>query len=154
MIRRRAQIKRSAVTRQLSWMAKTGTQLRSSLTKSCTCAQGHKHDSRMEAGTCDDLHLLERAGRVQNIQRQVTHQLYARADGGWCSCMGELPGGSKWCRIYAPRLDFEFDELVSGGVWAHIYADTKGWVNRHSGQYVAYKLFAALHEQEIRLYKK
>ena len=43
--------------------------------RSCTCHQGHLHDSRFEAGYCDDLHLLQRAGEIKGIKNQVTYDL-------------------------------------------------------------------------------
>ena len=37
-----------------------------------TCSQGHSHDSRAEAGYCDELHALLRAGEIQEIKQQKT----------------------------------------------------------------------------------
>lgn len=38
--------------------------------KSCRCHQGHQHDSRYEAGYCDQLYILKQAGDVQEIEIQ------------------------------------------------------------------------------------
>lgn len=34
------------------------------------CAAGHLHDSKMEAGRCDDLHVLQAAGRIERLTQQ------------------------------------------------------------------------------------
>lgn len=34
------------------------------------CASGHLHDSRMEAGRCDDLMALQAAGRINQLEQQ------------------------------------------------------------------------------------
>jgi len=41
------------------------------------CAQGEKHQSKLEAGRCDELHLLQKAGEISNLRAhpQVTYRL-------------------------------------------------------------------------------
>jgi len=34
------------------------------------CGAGHMHDSKKEAGRCDELRLLERAGQIQRLEQQ------------------------------------------------------------------------------------
>jgi hypothetical protein len=177
MIRRRASIKRSPIKpnpigARLLWLSrqsdqtvaepKSGVALRSSLVESCTCSQGHLHDSRLEARTCDDLHLLERGGQIREIERQITHGLYVGEGVSACTCSrpkGEpMPKGLE--KIYSPRLDFQFLEAFTNDtphgppIWLLVYADAKGWSDRRSAQFLAYKLFAAIHGQAIRLYKR
>lgn len=38
--------------------------------KKAPCHQGHTHDSGREAKRCNDLHLLQRAGQIANLQIQ------------------------------------------------------------------------------------
>jgi DNA-binding sugar fermentation-stimulating protein len=44
---------------------------------SCTCSQGHIHDSRLEARHCYSLHLMKKArgSTISTIERQVTFRL-------------------------------------------------------------------------------
>ena len=35
-----------------------------------TCAAGHLHDSKMEAGRCNDLHALEEQGAITHLDQQ------------------------------------------------------------------------------------
>lgn len=42
---------------------------------SCTCNQGHLHDSRGEASYCNDLELLKKAGEIKGYENQVTFDL-------------------------------------------------------------------------------
>ena len=34
------------------------------------CEHGHTHDSKMEAKRCDELHVLQRAGRIERLEQQ------------------------------------------------------------------------------------
>jgi hypothetical protein len=38
--------------------------------KKCQCAAGHTHDSKAEAKRCNDLHLLQRAGKIAGLEQQ------------------------------------------------------------------------------------
>lgn len=38
--------------------------------KKAQCAHGHTHDSQREARRCDELHLLERAGEIEGLERE------------------------------------------------------------------------------------
>ena len=42
---------------------------------SCKCHQGHIHDSAGEAGYCDELTLLVKAGELRSYESQVTFDL-------------------------------------------------------------------------------
>jgi len=43
--------------------------------RSCRCGQGHIHHSRFEAGYCDQLELLRRAGEIKSYRTQVRYDL-------------------------------------------------------------------------------
>lgn len=47
--------------------------------KKSECAHGHTHDSGREAKRCNDLHILQRAGHIFNLQQQ--HQFWFVIDG-------------------------------------------------------------------------
>jgi len=38
--------------------------------KKSLCRQNHKHDSIKEASRCNDLHLLEKAGKIKRLKQQ------------------------------------------------------------------------------------
>lgn len=38
--------------------------------KKATCRNGHVHASKREAGRCDELHLLLRAGEIEDLEQQ------------------------------------------------------------------------------------
>lgn len=38
--------------------------------KKCECGVGHVHDSKAEARRCNELHLLQRAGKIAGLQQQ------------------------------------------------------------------------------------
>jgi hypothetical protein len=40
------------------------------------CANGHSHPSRGEAKRCDDLHLLQKAGEISRLEREVPFPVY------------------------------------------------------------------------------
>ena len=72
-------------------------------------------DSKLEAGRADDLYLMEKAGKIRNLQYQIKFTL----------C--ENPKITYTC-------DFtyqEFDPLtLSGGMWKDVYEDSKGVLTR------------------------
>ena len=43
--------------------------------KKCECRQGHLHDSRKEAARCNELHLLQRAGEISDLETQKSYVL-------------------------------------------------------------------------------
>ena len=43
--------------------------------KKCECRQGHLHDSRKEAARCNELHLLQRAGEISDLEAQKSYVL-------------------------------------------------------------------------------
>jgi len=42
------------------------------------CRQGHKHDSSKEAGRCNELNLLEKAGAIKWLKQQPVFTLQAK----------------------------------------------------------------------------
>jgi len=42
---------------------------------SCTCGQGHLHDSRGEAAYCDQLDMLKKAGEIKDYTTQKSFEL-------------------------------------------------------------------------------
>ena len=38
--------------------------------RKCACNQGHTHDSKKEAQRCNELAILERAGKIQELETQ------------------------------------------------------------------------------------
>lgn len=71
---------------------------------------GVKHASKREAKRWRDLTLLQEAGRVRNLKRQVPFAIKA-------------PSGYTICKYIA---DFTFDEY-EGGTWTPIVEDAKGY---------------------------
>lgn len=43
--------------------------------KKANCANGHTHDSKKEATRCNELHLMQRAGRISELKIQVPFEL-------------------------------------------------------------------------------
>lgn len=39
------------------------------------CLHGHTHDSKKEAVRCNELHLLQKAGNISNLETQVKYEL-------------------------------------------------------------------------------
>ena len=122
---------------------------------------GESFASGLESRVTASLRLLERAGQIRNLQREVTHQLYVGQGDSCCACQLAAPGLALFqnaVRIYAPRMDFQFEELTPrthgehAEQWKLIYADAKGF--QDDKQRMGYKLFAAIHGQAIRLYRK
>lgn len=70
---------------------------------------GLYHASAKEAKRWDDLKLLQRAGRIRDLKRQVVFQIKA-------------PDGSPICKYIA---DFTFDEYEKGE-WKPVVEDAKG----------------------------
>lgn len=70
---------------------------------------GVKHASAKEARRWDDLQLLQRAGRIRELKRQVVFQIKA-------------PSGFLICKYIA---DFTFDEYDKGE-WKPVVEDVKG----------------------------
>jgi hypothetical protein len=128
---------------------------------------GRTFDSGLERDCYSVLVLLEKAGEIRNLQCQVTHQLYAGVGRAICSCLAGVGDERRTAlegldRIYAPRLDFQFEQRKDNyhaGLtcsWApeHVYtvwADAKGF--QDAKQVMGYKLFEAIHGGPIRLYR-
>lgn len=81
------------------------------------CHQGHKHDSAREARRCNDLHLLQRAGSIGNLQ--VQHQFHFKVDGKELKLSNGRRAGMK--------VDFFYSELPS---LKDVAEDSKGYVVR------------------------
>ena len=45
-----------------------------------TCRQGHIHQSKLEAGHCDKIELMLKAGEFAKVETQVSFPLYAKTD--------------------------------------------------------------------------
>lgn len=43
--------------------------------RKCYCSSGHVHDSKKEAARCDELHLMQRAGLISELEIQVKYTL-------------------------------------------------------------------------------
>lgn len=43
--------------------------------KRTVCGAGHTHDSKMEAGRCDDLRALEAAGQIEALEQQPVYRV-------------------------------------------------------------------------------
>lgn len=124
---------------------------------------GQSFASKLEQSVYADLLLLEKAGEIRGLRREVTHQLYAGSGHAWCACQYSEAAYDHSVRIYAPRLDFQFEEKQAIRAphsvnyeksirWQLIFADAKGF--QDAKQIMGYKLFSAIHGQEIRLYRK
>lgn len=81
------------------------------------CQHGHMHDSMREAVRCNDLHLLQRAGKIAMLQ--VQHQLYFVVDG--------KPLKLKNGRRAGMKVDFMYCELPS---LKDVAEDSKGYTVR------------------------
>ena len=79
--------------------------------KGCTCVAGHQHPSKAEARRCDQLHLLARAGVIQELE--VQPQFWFVIDGQQV----KHEGG----RRVGYRADFSYREAGK-----HIVEDVKG----------------------------
>ena len=44
------------------------------------CAEGHSHPSKGEAKRCSDLHLLQRAGQIRLLQREVPFPVFINGE--------------------------------------------------------------------------
>lgn len=88
------------------------------------CSQGHTHDSKKEAGRCNDLAMYERAGVVKGIQVQCKYPLHVN--------------GHLICTYYS---DFEYWRQ-KGSEWEYVVEDTKG--KRTRGYIIKRKLMKAI----------
>jgi len=53
--------------------------------KRCKCNLGHIHDSRFEAGHCNHLQLLQKAGEIKEFRSQKSFQLHSAKGKTVCS---------------------------------------------------------------------
>ena len=83
--------------------------------KKTPCRHGHTHDSGKEARQCNELHLLQRAGEISELEVQVQY---------WFAING-VPVTHLNGRRCGIKLDFRFRE--NGKT---VCADTKGFIVR------------------------
>jgi hypothetical protein len=92
---------------------------------------GERFDSKKEARRYCDLVLLQRAGEIRNLQRQVPLVIDVN--------------GQRVCEY---RADFEYDERQPDGSWARVTEDVKGVRTALYG--LKAKLVKAVHGITIR----
>ena len=116
--------------------------------KKIKAPDGEIFDSRKEYKRWCDLTLLERAGEITNLQRQVPYLLipeHREPD-----LIGPR-GGRRKGRIIERRLeyiaDFTYEELLPDGSWVYVVEDCKGMRTR---EYII-KRKLMLHVYNIRL---
>ena len=80
--------------------------------KKCECLYGHCHDSKKEAERCNELHLLQKAGAIKNLEVQKRFQLIPPRK------YNRMPNERGWDYI----ADFTYEE---NGIL--IVEDTKGY---------------------------
>ena len=86
------------------------------------CAYGHMHDSKKEAVRCNELHLLQRAGQIADLQAQVKYELIpAQREEGSVSRTGKPVKGRLIEREVNYIADFVYTE---NGLT--VVEDTKG----------------------------
>lgn len=85
--------------------------------KKAPCAQGHVHDSKREAKRCDELHILQSAGKIAMLRTQ--HQFWFVIDG--------KPLKHKNGRRAGFKVDFFYCELPSLN---DVAEDAKGFTVR------------------------
>jgi len=81
--------------------------------KRTVCGAGHTHDSKLEAGRCGELHLLEKAGRIRNLM--IHPQFYFEINGA------PLKHGNG--RRVGYKADFQYFEGD-----ANVVEDCKGFI--------------------------
>jgi hypothetical protein len=82
-----------------------------------SCQAGHTHASKREATRCNELHLLLRAGEIEDLEQQP--QFYFVINGRQV----KLDGG----RRAGVKLDFAYVDRLSG---SRIVEDSKGYTVR------------------------
>ena len=95
-----------------------------------TLVDGVRFDSKKEAAEWRKLQILERAGRIRNLERQVTFPLEV--------------AGTKVCSY---KADFVYEEYVKGE-WPKVVHDAKGMLTPIYR--LKKKLMKACHGIEIR----
>lgn len=96
--------------------------------RKCKCFQGHDHDSKKEARRCTELHLLQRAGEISELECQRKYVLIPsiREDSGEVYKRGAKKGQPKPGRVIEQECSYyaDFDYMTKDG--RHIVEDTKG----------------------------
>ena len=95
----------------------------------CLCNQGHKHDSRKEAGRCNQLHFLQMAHEISELevqkkyilipaQRESSSEVYKR---------GPKKGQPKEGKVIEQECSYyaDFDYIEKDGT--HVVEDVKGY---------------------------
>jgi len=94
-----------------------------------TCALGHKHASKRQATRCDELHLLQAAGEIEDLQIEPQF---------WFEIGGEVIKHQNGRRVgYKP--DFSYRERG-----AHVVEDVKGGPTMTEAATLRMTLFRAL----------
>ena len=83
--------------------------------KRTPCGHGHVHASKAEARRCNDLHMLQRGGRIRALEQQPRF-FFTGADGRQVTDQG------KAVRYTA---DFRYEEARDSG-WHSVVEDVKG----------------------------
>jgi hypothetical protein len=96
-----------------------------------TFVDGFRFDSKREAERWSQLQLLLKAGRIRNLERQVTYRL---------EIMGVL--------ICKYRADFTYEELQRDGSWSAVTEDVKGYAT--DAYKLKKKMMKACHGIEVR----
>jgi hypothetical protein len=74
-----------------------------------TCQAGHLHPSKAEARECDELHLLQRAGEISNLEYEPTYYFQLNGE------VVKHPNGRRVC--YTP--DWRYTEIKTGKTIVH-----------------------------------
>lgn len=62
------------------------------------CAAGHTHDSKLEAGRCDDLHALQSTGQISRLEMQPEFRVIV-GDKHVCTYRADFAYFVSTCRI-------------------------------------------------------
>lgn len=107
--------------------------------KKTVCAAGHRHDSKKEAGRCDALHLLQRAGKIRELRCQVPYHLTING-----VKIGKYVADFAYYEHCLEEASSENALLVS----REIIEDVKGF--RHPVYKIKKKLMKAIHNVDVR----
>lgn len=121
--------------RQLLESATPATKKRSKYGNKKTIANGKVFDSGLEARRYTELELMQKAGQIRNLQRQVPYDI--------------IINGEHICTYIA---DFVYEQHAQvGHIWRQQIEDTKSPPTRRKPDYVLKrKLMKACHDIEIR----
>lgn len=66
--------------------------------KKTDCAHGHRHDSKIEASRCNDLHILQGAGKISHLEQQPEFRVVI-GDKHVCTYRADFAYFVSTCRI-------------------------------------------------------